>query len=166
MSFFPYAFDGEVVHRDLGTMRYTAIFLPPALAAELPFDGRPRLRATGEVGDLAFSAAWQPSRGRWYMMLSKKLLRDSELAVGDVVKVRFRVEPPDSVDESTDIARAIAADRALTAAWAALTPGRRRGWTHRVGSAKGAATRAKRVVELIGALSGGPDPFTRRPSKP
>ncbi|HEX8387649.1 MAG TPA: YdeI/OmpD-associated family protein [Sphingomonas sp.] len=160
--YFPYAFEGEVVHHDLGTMRYTAIFLPADLAAELPFDVNPRLRATGEVNDVAFAAAWQPSRGRWYMMLSKKLLREAGLSVGDMAEVRFRVEPADSVDEQPDIARALAADPALATAWDSLTPGRRRGWTHRVASATGAATRLKRVAELTAALSGGPDPFTRR----
>lgn len=161
MTFFPYAFEGAVVHHDLGGMIYAAIFLPDDLAAELPFDG-PRLRATGEVNDVAFAAAWQPSRGRWYMMLSKKLLRDAGLTVGDVAEVRFRVEPTDQVDAHPDIERALDADDALRRAWDALTPGKRRGWTHRVGSAKTAPTRLKRLAELTTALSGGSDPFARR----
>lgn len=164
MSYFPHTFEGPIVHHDLGGMIYTAIFLPVDLAAMLPFSGSSRLRATGEVNDVAFAAAWQPSRGRWYMMLSKPLLREAGLAVGDVASVRFRVEPPDQVDAQPDIERMLARDAALANAWAALTPGRRRGWTHRVASAKTSPTRLKRVGELATALSGGPDPFARRPA--
>lgn len=161
MTYFPYVFEGTVVHHDLGGMIYTAIFLPDELAAELPFDGA-RLRATGEVNDVAFAAAWQPSRGRRYMMLSKKLLRDAGLTVGDVAEVRFRVEPTDQVDLHPDIERALDADAALRRAWDRLAPGKRRGWTHRIASAKTAPTRLRRLDELTNALSGGPDPFARR----
>ncbi|HEY8564882.1 MAG TPA: DUF1905 domain-containing protein [Beijerinckiaceae bacterium] len=83
------------------------MFLPPDLAAALPFRDEPRLRASGEIGEVPFAGAWQPSKGRWYLMLSKKLLRDGGFAVGDRVEVRFRLEPQDEVDAPATLLRAL-----------------------------------------------------------
>jgi hypothetical protein len=63
---YPFSFEGEVVHHDVGTYRYTVIFLPADIAGQLPFAEHPRLRVTGEVAEIPFSGAWQPVRGRWY----------------------------------------------------------------------------------------------------
>tara|TARA_R110002072_G_scaffold14284_1_gene59538 strand:- start:362 stop:565 length:204 start_codon:yes stop_codon:yes gene_type:complete len=43
------------------------------------------------------------------------------------------------------------ADTFPTAAWEALTPGKRRGLLHPISSAKRAETRAKRIANLTGA---------------
>ncbi len=64
-AWFPHGFAGPVVRHDVGTYRYTVVFLPPEIAARLPLAEHPRLRISGEVSDLPFSGAWQPVRGRW-----------------------------------------------------------------------------------------------------
>lgn len=152
--FFPHEFEAEVVHHDLGTMRYTVVFLDEDIAATLPFDGNPRLRFTGEVGEAPIAAAWQPVRGRWYAMLSKSLLRQAGLVVGDRTTVRFRVEPADAVDRVTELEAVLAERPELRTAWDALTPGMRRGQTHRLLSAKTPPTRLKRLGEIVAALTG------------
>jgi hypothetical protein len=152
--YFPHEFEGEVVHHELGTMRYTVVFLPEDIAATLPFDGNPRLRFSGEVGEAPISAAWQPVRGRWYAMLSKPLLKATGLGVGDVTTVRFRIEPQDSVERAPELEAVLDADPALRRAWDALTPGLRRGQTHRLLTAKTSPTRLKRLGEIVAALEG------------
>ncbi len=57
MGVYPHAFEARVVHHDLGTYRDTVVFLPPEVAARLPLDAHPRLRVSGEVGDVPFSGA-------------------------------------------------------------------------------------------------------------
>lgn len=166
MDYFPYEFEAPIEHHYLGTMRYTAVFLPATIAARLPFDQAPRLRFSGEINDAPIAAAWQPSKGRWYAMLSKNLLRETGLSVGDAATVRFRLEPLDAVDRSPELERALAGKPALRAAWEALTPGMRRGQVHRLNQAKTAPTRAKRLGEIVAALAGEADwpmPPKRKP---
>lgn len=159
MSFFPHAFEGRVVHHDLGTMRYTVVFLPEEIAAALPLDAHPRLRMSGELDGVPISGAWQPSRGRWYLMLSKSALRDAGRRVGDTVELRFRVEDQDEVAVPEALQAALDADDRARAAWEALSAGRRRGLAHRIATAKTATTLGARLQELITALTtGGPLP--------
>jgi hypothetical protein len=73
MFHFPYQFEAMVEPHDLGTYRYTVVFLSDELIAELPFAQHPWLRISGEINDHPMAGAWQPSRGRWYLMLSKPL---------------------------------------------------------------------------------------------
>lgn len=154
LNYFPYEFEGPVEHHFLGTMRYTAIFLPAEIAARLPFDKAPRLRFSGEINDAPIAAAWQPSKGRWYAMLSKPLLRATGLGPGDMAQMRFRLEPLDAVDHSPELERALQARTDLRAAWEALTPGMRRGQVHRLNQAKTSTTRSKRLAEVLAALGG------------
>jgi len=151
---FPYVFETRVVTHDLGTYRYTVIFLDPALAAQLPFDESPRLRIVGEVADVPMEGAWQPSRGRWYLMLGKPLLKAAGKGVGDEVEVRFRLAPPDDVALPEALERALEANPVARAVFEDQTVGKRRALAHRVGSAKGADTVARRVAEVLGALEG------------
>ncbi len=154
MSWFDHAFETRIVHHDVGTYRYTVVFLDPDLAARLPFDRHPRLRFSGEIGEAPFAGAWQPVRGRWYAMLSKGVLKAAGLSVGDLVEVRFRIEDPDHVEVPDALARALARDAAAGAAFAALSAGKRRGLAHMVLSAKTPETERKRVAEVIGTLRG------------
>jgi len=155
VSYFPHAFEGRIVHHDVGTYRYTVVFLPPDLAAALPLDESPRPRFSGEIGEVPFAGAWQPVRGRWYAMLSKAVLRAGGFKVGDEAEVRFRVEDPERVDVPGPFAQALAADPAAAAAFAALSAGKRRGLAHRVAAAKTASTAQRRVDEALAILAAG-----------
>lgn len=155
MSFFTHEFEGRIVPHDVGTYRYTVVFLPPEIARDLPFDRHPRLRARGEVGDVPFAGAWQPVRGRWYLMLSKDLLRQGGLAVGDLVEVRFRVEDPDTVDVPEGLRRALEGDEAARATWEGLSAGKRRGLAHMVHAAKTEPTQRRRLADVLAMLRSG-----------
>jgi Bacteriocin-protection, YdeI or OmpD-Associated/Domain of unknown function (DUF1905) len=153
VSFLPHAFEAVVEPHNLGTMQYTVVFLPPDIAAVLPFAAHPRLRISGEVGDVPFEGAWQPVRGRWYLMLSKQLLRDARLRIGDRAEVRFRVEPQEAVACPAELAAALAADPVAKDAYDALSAGKRRALLHLVDTPKGAAVRAQRVRAALIALN-------------
>lgn len=156
MTAYPHAFEATVVHHMVGTYRYTVVFLPGEIAAALPLDRHPRLRMSGEVGDVPVSGAWQPVRGRWYLMLAKPVLRDAGAAVGDTVHVRFRVEDPEAVEVPGALRRALEADAAARAAWDALSAGKRRGLAHRVLSARTPPTAERRLRAVLAALRGDP----------
>ena len=145
-------FEAQIRERSRGRSRYSVVFLEPSLHALLPLDRHPRLRFEGSVEGIPISAAWQPSRGRWYALLSKRFLREAELEVGETVGVEFRVVPQDQVDVPRELEFALGLNRRARAAWDALTPGKRRGFAHRVASAKREETRERRVEEVIDTL--------------
>ncbi len=67
------------------------------------------------------------------------------------VEVRLRRAPPDSVDTPGDLAATLhRTDR--TADWETPTPGRRRGLVCRTGTAKTAATCARRIAARVEGL--------------
>jgi hypothetical protein len=119
------------------------------------------MRISGEVGDVPFAGAWQPVKGRWYLMLSKPLLKAGGFKVGDLVEVRFRVEAQDTVAVPDALRRALERDRTRLKRWEALSPGKRRGLAHRVASARTLATEQKRVAEVLEALTGRGGPVAR-----
>ncbi len=155
MGTFPHSFEARVARHDVGTYRYTVVFVPEDLAASLALRGR--VRISGELNDVPFSGAWQPAHGRWFLMLSKTLLRDAGVRPGSVVELRFRLERADAVDVPPALRDALSRDAAADAAWRALRPGQQRGLAHRIASAKAPATVARRVAEATRLLiAGGP----------
>lgn len=148
-----YASTAAVTRLDFGRMAYHVLPLDPDVAADLPFDEHPRLRISGEIGETPIDGAWTPDgTGGHYLILSKKFLKASGTALGDVVTVRFALADPDAVDVPGELAERLSADEAFREGWEALTPGRRRGLAYRVASAKRAATRSRRVKEIIAAV--------------
>ncbi len=153
MFHFPYQFEAVIEPHDLGTYRYTVVFLAEDLAAELPLAEHPRLRISGEINDHPIAGAWQPSRGRWYLMLSKPLLRATGLDIGMTAEVRFRLEPQDQVELPASLVRALIGNPLAEARFQELTPGKQRALTYRILSAKTAATEARRVAEVVDWLA-------------
>lgn len=161
MFHFPYQFEAMVEPHDLGTYRYTVVFLTDNIVPLLPFDRHPRLRISGEINDHPMTGAWQPSRGRWYLMLSKPLLRATRLEIGMFAEVRFRMEAQDEVELPASLVRALAHDSVIKTRFVALTPGKQRALSHRVLSAKTAPTEARRVAEVIAWLAAGESDIRR-----
>ncbi|MEO0911576.1 MAG: YdeI/OmpD-associated family protein [Pseudomonadota bacterium] len=155
-SAYPFAFDAEITTHDVGSSRYlyTVLWVPDGVAARLPLAEYPRLRVTGEIGEHPFEAALTPVRGRWYILLSKALLKAVGAQVGDSVEVRFEVGDQAAVDVPPTLKAALAEHTAMRALWEAETPGKQRGLAYRVASAKSEATRARRVEEVFAILRG------------
>ncbi|WP_425146294.1 YdeI/OmpD-associated family protein [Deinococcus sp.] len=137
------------------TITYRVVFLPAELAQRLPVGAQGRCRAQGEIEEQPFEAAWQPAGdGRYFMMLSQELLRNAGAEVGDLVQVRFRLVDASRVAVPDDLAAVFGRDPQVQAAWEHLTPGKRRGLVHQLESAKTAATRHKRLLQVLDLLLG------------
>jgi Bacteriocin-protection, YdeI or OmpD-Associated/Domain of unknown function (DUF1905) len=152
MSYFDHEFETVVAQHRVGKYNYAVVFLDPALVADLPFKQFPKLRFEGEVNDFPLAAAWQPSQGRHFAMLSKTVLKETGLKPGDVVHLRFRVADQGAVDPPAEILAAIEGNPAFAATWEALTSGRKRGFSIWVDSAKSTAVRQRRLLALIDGL--------------
>ncbi len=147
-----YSFEGRIVHHLVGTYRYTVVFLPSSLADELPFVRSPRLRFRGVIGGVAFHGAWQPVRGRWYCMLSKKVVQRSGYRVSELALVRFNLEDSEKVELPEVLEEALAENPKALAAWKLLSVGKRRGHAYHLASAKKTETISRRLQELIALL--------------
>lgn len=134
-----YVFAGRSAPQMLGTMRYTVIFLTDRFTEEPPFHGTARLRMRGKTGHATIAGAWQPSRGRWYVMLLQRLLRQAGYRVGDLAMVRLRLESSDVVDVPEP--RAEAGSRPGCAARSRTASPRRHG-------------RKRRLNEVLGWIRG------------
>jgi len=156
---YPHAFEAPLRRHGVGRERklwYAVLFLPPGLEAELPFDRHPRLRVEGEIGEVPVAGAWMPAGdGRRYFIVSPAVRKATGAGLGSLLEMRFRIADQAAVEMPEALARALAADAAAQAAWAALTPGRRRGLAHPVLAARTEETRARRVAEVLAALGEG-----------
>ncbi len=148
-----FRFFGPIVQHDIGIL-YNVIWLPDDFHAQLPLKKHPRLRIHAEINGVLHNGAWVPSRGRWYLLLSKAELKKRGLAVGDGVEVVFTIADQNHVDVPTELDDALDEDPFLRLTWQNLTAGKRRGLAYRVASAKTAPTKAKRVTEVIRTMRG------------
>lgn len=145
------SFEGAVEPLEWGRATYTILRLPPDVAAAL--DGAKRVE--GEINEHPVNLA--PTRAPvvegLFLWAGQSLLDRAGILPGERVEVRLRPAPDDRVDVPDDVAAAIRGGGAQ-AAWDALTPGRQRGLLYQVGTAKAAATRARRIAALVAGLSG------------
>lgn len=161
---YPFAFEAPLRRHGVGkgerVLWYAVLFLPPELAAALPFARHPRLRVEGEVMDVPVAGAWMPTGdGRRYFIVSPAVRKAAQAGPGTLLEMRFRIADQDAVEVPDALRQALSADPAAQAAWDALLPGRRRGLAHSVAAAKTDPTRARRVAEVLAALR---DPAPRR----
>ena len=155
---FPFSFEGEIDRFGVGRSRviwYTVLFLPPALEGQLPFGNYPRLRVNGEIADLPVEGAWMPTGdGRRYFIVAPSILKGADLKIGSLAKMRFDIADQNAVDIPAELSRALSENHEARRVWTMLTPGRQRGLTHLVHSAKTDTTRARRVQDVIATLTG------------
>ncbi|MEM8592411.1 MAG: YdeI/OmpD-associated family protein [Pseudomonadota bacterium] len=145
-------------------MGYTVAWLPTDFAATLPEPAKGRPRVIGELQGLPFKGALHPtSDGRAYFIFNKAMQRKTGLSDGDVIRIAFRFDDPDAVDVPPELAEALREDEGASDVWEALTTGTKRGFAHRVASAKTEPTRRKRVIEVLQALEEpDPSPYPKR----
>ncbi|MEM9350037.1 MAG: YdeI/OmpD-associated family protein [Pseudomonadota bacterium] len=160
--FFPFETIGEVGR--YAPMGYTVAWLPTSFADSLPEPPKSRPRVVGELNGLPFKGALHPtSDGRAYFIFNKQMQKKTGLGEGDPIRIAFRFDDPDAVDVPPELTDALDADEDARVVWEGLTAGTKRGFAHRVSSAKTAPTRAKRVVEVMVALEEpDPSPYPKR----
>ncbi len=162
MSYFTHHFETTIELHPVGAYHYTVVYLPAAIASEPPFAGAARLRVEADIAGVPVNGAWQPANGRRYLMLPKVPLRKAGLAVGSRVDVAFRLAAQDQVDIPVELQQLLAAERAVQAAWKKLTPGKQRGLSHLVSSAKRPETRKARLEQVRNVVLGlVPEPWKR-----
>lgn len=149
-----FSFDGKVVCHEFGDWKYTVVHLPKKLATQLPLKKYPRLRVAGRINDVEFEGAWQPARGSWFLMVSKRLLKATGGKVGAKLSIDFTIIDQTHVAMPLALRQALDGHPRATTAWDELTPGKRRGWAFRVASAKRPETIQLRVEEVLRALLG------------
>ncbi|MEM9708531.1 MAG: YdeI/OmpD-associated family protein [Pseudomonadota bacterium] len=161
MDFHPYEFEAEISALDFGKFFYEVVWLPEDLTGVLPLAEFPRLRVIGEMAGRDFQGAIMPSGGGHYLMVPKAIRVVTKLGLGDRVLTQFGVDDQDRVDVPEELAEALAEHGDVAELWEALTPGKRRGFAHRVASAKTHPTRLKRVEEVIAHVLDGKGPGGR-----
>jgi hypothetical protein len=152
MSDYPYNFDAKIVKYDFGKMFYSVVYAPKSVVSLIDFTKSKRLRIDGEINGIRIDAALMPAKGKWYIMVSKKLQKLLGVKLGDTVEVSFDISDSDAITVPTELKFALEADDAARAVWESWTAGKRRGYCYRVDSAKMPETRERRVEEVLEML--------------
>ncbi len=167
MTAYRYVYTGPLELYDLGRYAYHVLYAPPELQAELLAQQRPRVRIAGALEGIPVNLAWQPSGdGRLYLIVSDELRRARNLLPGDPVTVQFNVADPDEVVVPPELAQLLEEDPLYAHLWSELTSGRRRAFAYMIASAKGSATRARRLQEVLSHLEQNTFPQPRRTRAP
>jgi len=163
MAYFTHRFEATVSLHAVGTYNYTVVYLAPELHESLPLKESPRLRIEADISGVAVKGAWQPSAGRWYLMLPKSPIKKAGITIGSVVEVAFRLLPQDEVDVPPELSVALQVAPKARKAWSALSAGKQRGLAYMVASAKRPETKQARVAQVVAVLLGeAPAPWVRR----
>ena len=92
-----------------------------------------------------------------FVWTGRTLLDAANVSPGEAVELRLRPAPDDHVEmpDGLDAAPTEAGltEAGLTAAWEALTPGKRRGLVHSAATAKRPETKSRRVAALLTTLA-------------
>ena len=157
--YFTHSFQAPIARHGVGKDRivwYKVLFLPPKLEADLPFETWPRLRVEGEIAEVPVRGAWMPvGDGRRYFIVSPEVRAATGLDLGDEVDMRFRVDDQDHVDVPPPHLAAIRTDAQISDLWNDLTAGKKRMFSHHVGTAKTPPTEQRRIDEALSAIRQG-----------
>lgn len=152
MSDYPYQFEAKIEKYDFGKMFYSVVYVPEDVLSQIEFGKTKRLRIEGEVNGIRIQAAMMPTKGKWYIMISKKLQKLCGATLGEVASIDFEIADQDSVTVPTELQFALEASPAAHDVWQSWTAGKRRSWCHRVATAKMSETRERRVEEVLDAI--------------
>lgn len=153
MSDYPYNFDAKIMKYGFGKVHFSVVYVPKEILSQLDFTKSKRLRVDGEVEGIRIEAALMPTKGKWYLMVSKKLQKLCGVSMGDRVSVSFDIAVQDAITVPMELHFALEANDAAREVWDSWTAGRRRGFCYRVDSAKMVETRERRVEEVIDTLT-------------
>ncbi len=148
----PQEFDALVEPLHWGRNRYTIVRLPAALVAAARAQGTHRLRGEIEGAPVNLAVTRAPVVDDAFVYVGAALLRRIGAGVGQPVTCRLAPADPDEVDLPEDVEEALAA-AGLLAVWEQLRPGARRRRLVPVDGVVTPAARARRIRELLDALS-------------
>ncbi len=142
-------FETSIEYHDFGRMGYTVVYLPEEIKRKLPFKQYPRLRVNADILGYPIDGAFQPGHGKTYLIVSKTVLKEIGVELGDQVMVQFTVADQSAVSVPDELQAALIQDRAALKVWESLTPGKQRALCHTVATAKTKPTVEKRIKAVI-----------------
>ena len=148
-------FTTPIEYHDFGRMGYTVVYLPDALKQKLPFDQYPRLRVNADILGYPIDGAFQPGQGKTYLIVSKGILKEIGVGLGDIVDVQFTVADQNAVDVPGELQAKLKQDKVALKVWESLSPGKKRALCHSVNSAKTKPTVDKRIMAVLLSLKEG-----------
>jgi Bacteriocin-protection, YdeI or OmpD-Associated/Domain of unknown function (DUF1905) len=144
-----YYFEADVSTYDFGKYAYTVVWLPAHVREQLAFPKSQRLRVNALVNDFPVDGSFQPAgEGRFYLILGRATLKKLGLAVGSALTLSFVIADQDEVSLPPALRETLEEDSDFQEAWQGMSAGTRRAFAHRIGSAKGPDTIARRVEEV------------------
>ena len=144
-------FEATIEPLTWGKNTYTILRIPEDAARALLAQGAKRVE--GEINDhpVNFGLSTSPEVDGLFLWTGKTTMTAIGVAPFDPLEVRLRKADPDEVETPTDVMNALH-DVGKTAAWEALTAGKRRGMLYQINTAKRAETRARRIAKLTDEL--------------
>lgn len=149
MSEYQYSFTSKIVVYEFETYSHAVVYVPKKIVSQLPMAKGSRLRVDGELNGVRFELAIMPAKGRWYILISKRLQKLCGVAVGEQVEIVFNVADQNRVVVPVELRNALEADDEAMAVWKGWTAGKQRSFCYYVDSAKRAETRENRVEMVI-----------------
>lgn len=149
-----FTFESTITTHDVGGFDYTVVYVPEELLLKLPLKKYPRLRVEASICGVRTEAALQPCRGTWYLMVPKRIQKAASVGIGDQAYVQFVIADQEHVNVPIELMHVIESRKAVLKVWESLTPGKKRGYAHRVNSAKRDATKYRRIEEIVEELEG------------
>lgn len=153
MSSDVYEFTAELTRYSFERFSYTVLWIPQDITEQADPTHPSRRRIVAELkGKLRRCALIPGGEGSYYMLFSKQLQKEMKVSLGSEVNVRFWLDDPNRIDIPTELESALEANERAMKEWQKLTPGKRRGLCHMVGSAKRSETRQRRAKQAIESL--------------
>lgn len=152
MLHYNYEFSGRIESLDFGRMVYKVIWLPKDLEEQLSFAKFPRLRINAEIAGVLTNCTFQINAKSRYLLVSSELMKQTGAELHKLVKVRRSIADQTAVDIPHDFELALEKNPRARTVWNSLSPGKKRGYVHRIASAKRDDTREKRIFEVLDNL--------------
>jgi len=131
----------------------TGIVVPPEVVAQLGGGARPAVVA--KINDYSYRTTVGVMKGQSMLPFSAKHREASGVSGGDPIKVELSLDTQSRETEiPDDLARALAVDPAIDAAFRKLASSRRKADVENVVGAKAAETRARRIAAIVARLRG------------
>ncbi len=143
-----YSFAGPLLKQEKGFPMMYCVPLPMEIADELQRVGVRRVIC--EMNGRAYRrAVTGPNGGERCLLVSKEMMRQMEVDVGETVCVDMWPDPdPDRIELCDELVATLAQDKEAAERFYGMTPGRQRGFNLHVSSVKSTDTRIKRALDL------------------
>jgi Bacteriocin-protection, YdeI or OmpD-Associated/Domain of unknown function (DUF1905) len=161
--FFAYTYEGALEPRPLGNATLCVVYLDRQCASKHGVEIGSRQRVAGEIDDVPFDLAWQPTKeGTHFLMVSPALRKQIGKSFGETISIRFNLVDEARTVIADELALALRANSHAKAIWESFSPGKQRSLNQLVASAKQSSTRASRAEKLLEQLVVGIDPMKKK----